>query len=72
MSMTNSYFYSNSLKFLIFFITFLLTAAGITLSCQTSDHEDIKLVRIDNMQRVDVFAGDKLITSHREFSESYK
>ncbi|MFH0841138.1 MAG: PmoA family protein [Bacteroidota bacterium] len=40
-------------------------------SCRTSDQKDVNLVRIDNMQRIDVFIGDRLFTSY-QYSVKYE
>lgn len=41
------------------------------LSCHTSDQKYVKLVHIDNMQRIDVFVGDRLFTSY-QYSDKYE
>jgi len=55
---------------------FLLSLPGaailiFSLSCQTSDLKEIRMVRIDNMQRVDIFSDNQLIASFR-YSDKYE
>lgn len=64
------YLRNSRLKVMALVVTLLITAA-ITLTCQTSDTKDVRLVRIDNMHRVDVFVGDKLFTSY-QYSDNYE
>jgi hypothetical protein len=52
--------------------SWLLIAILLVLpGCQGQDLKDVKLVRIDNMQRIDVFVGDKLFTSY-QYSGKYE
>jgi len=59
------------LLYAVLLVPFLITAAAVTLSCQPSGLQDVKLVRIDNMQRIDVFVGDRLFTSY-QYSDKYE
>ena len=70
-SMTHQFQYSNRSILAGFFITTMIAAAGFISGCQTPDTKDIKLVRIDNLHRIDVFVGDKLFTSY-QYSEKYE
>jgi len=51
-------------------ILFTVTA-GIILSCQPSDTKDIKLVRVDNKERIDIIIDDALFTSYR-YSQNFE
>jgi hypothetical protein len=70
MTMTNN-LHTSRLRLYLLFIPLLITAAGITLRCQTSDLKDVKLIRIDSIQRIDVFVGNRLFTSYR-YSSKYE
>jgi hypothetical protein len=69
--MTFEYFRYGKSGMVTLIVLSMITAAGITLSCQSSDMKDVKLVRADNMHRVDIFIGDKLFTSY-QYPENFE
>lgn len=69
--MARKYFRNRRSGLITLIIPLMITAAGITLSCQPSYMKDVKLVKVDNMHRVDVFIGDKLFTSY-QYSDKYE
>jgi hypothetical protein len=51
-------------------ILFIITA-GLILCCQPSDTKDIKLVSIDNKERIDIIIDDALFTSY-QYSQNFE
>ena len=59
------YLINSTLVIRVLPMVFFIVAAGITVSCQTSDMRDVKLVRIENKERIDIIIDDALFTSYQ-------
>ena len=65
------YLINSTLVIRVLPMVFFIAAAGITVSCQTSDMRDVKLVRIENKESINIIIDDALFTSY-QYSQNFE
>jgi len=71
MEIFHKYLKNSRLDLIVLFVPAFILAAGITLSCQSSDTKDVKLVKIENKDRIDVLIDGRLFASY-QYSKNYE
>jgi len=65
MKMINKYFLSRKRVYVLFSINILIIATGLSLNAQSPGEKGVRLVRLDDKQKVEVYINGTLFTSYQ-------